>query len=102
MHVDEAGRDQAIFGVDDARRGRPVSRADGDDAVAANADVGAHPRIPGSIDDAGIGIRMSKVACAVCPDGRPKAVSPSATTASDAVGPQCVNVGFHGFPLHGG
>ena len=52
VDVDEAGRDDAIARVDDARRGRAAERPDGRDAIAGDADIGAQPRVARAIHDA--------------------------------------------------
>ena len=51
VHVDEARRDQPILRVDDDRSGGARQPADGGDAIAADADVGAHPGIARAVHD---------------------------------------------------
>ena len=51
-HVDEAGRDHVVAGVDAARRRRLGEIADGGDVVALDADVAAEPGRAGAVHDA--------------------------------------------------
>jgi hypothetical protein len=53
--VDEARRDHAPARVDGGRRGRLGKVADGDNPIAAHADVPAEPRRAGAVDDAAVG-----------------------------------------------
>ena len=51
QHVDEAGRDGEAGRIDDRRRGGACEVADGGDAIAADADVGAAPGRAGAVVD---------------------------------------------------
>ena len=52
VHVDEAGRDVAIAGVDHRLRGGAAERSHRANAIAGDADVGAVPGIAGAIEHA--------------------------------------------------
>ncbi len=52
VHVDEAGREREPVALERAARGL-VDAADGDDAVAAHADVGPEPGVARAVDHAG-------------------------------------------------
>src|SRR5205807_6782698 len=52
--VDKAGGDDIIVGVDRVCRGDIRKIADGNDRVAADADVAAIPRRAGAVDDASV------------------------------------------------
>jgi hypothetical protein len=51
---DEAGSDVVPCGIHDARRRRAAQVADGGDPIAANADVGIHVRVAGSVEQAAV------------------------------------------------
>src|SRR5262249_2945828 len=51
VHVDEPGRDHQPPGVDGAAGSNIRHPADGDDAVAADADVAVKPRVAGAVHD---------------------------------------------------
>ena len=52
VHVDEAGTDEQPVGVDHPGRGLARETSDRRDTAAGDADVGAEPRVAGSVDDA--------------------------------------------------
>jgi len=52
--IDEAGGDDVVVRVDRGRCGNLRKIADGDDRVAAHADVAAIPRRAGAVDDAAV------------------------------------------------
>ena len=54
VNVDEAGRDVVSGGVDDARRVCAGQRPEGDDATAADGDVGREPGIARAVEDAAV------------------------------------------------
>ena len=54
VHVDEAGRDHAILGVDSARGRSTRQIADGRDVPVLHGNVGARPGIAGAVDHTGI------------------------------------------------
>src|SRR5207302_6211573 len=53
--VDEAWGDDVVVRIDRVRSGDVREIADGDDRVAAHADVAAIPRRAGAVDDASVG-----------------------------------------------
>ncbi|MEZ5417726.1 MAG: hypothetical protein R2708_10315 [Vicinamibacterales bacterium] len=50
MEIDEAGRHHQARGFDGAPRGLSGQRPDGGDAIAADADIGAHGGRPGAVE----------------------------------------------------
>ena len=50
-HIDEAGCQEAVTGIDTKMGRAPGEAAHGDDAIPAHTHVGAEPRVPGAVQD---------------------------------------------------
>ena len=64
VDVDEAGGEDAVFGVDGLVGCLGGKVADGGDAARFDAEVGAEPGVSGAVDDAGIADEQIKISCA--------------------------------------